>query len=288
MPTSFGGLVVNLDILVMKGTPFNLIIGLPSLERLQDCIDLGKQHVQVTVGNVTVKLGLNMDFERFSQSGTSTESEDFTSDSEAVPDSSTTSKNDFVLAPLDWEPFEPDLGLVKTLYSATDEAGEGLDGLPHRSEEDPEKLHVVLLTGKLRHLDSGAKESLISSIENSGIADWSLDDLRPADVPATQSFELEDPSPIGHASRRLLPRHNGVVREELDKMLKAGIIIPSVPVWSFRVFIASTKDGKLRFCVDYRTLNRRMKSDRWPLPKIEDIFDDSEENAVFTALDLSS
>ena len=45
MPTSFDGLVVNLDFLVVKGTPFDLIIGHPSSERLQACIDLGAQHV---------------------------------------------------------------------------------------------------------------------------------------------------------------------------------------------------------------------------------------------------
>lgn len=82
------------------------------------------------MGNTAVKLGLNMDVERVLQSGTSTESEDFTSDSEAVPDSSTNSENDFILATLDREPSERDLGIIKTLDSATHEAGEGLDGLP--------------------------------------------------------------------------------------------------------------------------------------------------------------
>lgn len=57
-------------------------------------------------------------------------------------------------------------------------------------------------------------------------------------------------------------------------MLEAGIITPSNSVWSFSVVIASKKDGELRFCVDYRTLNQKMKADHWSLPKIEVIFDD--------------
>ena len=125
-------------------------------------------------------------------------------------------------------------------------------------------------------------------MEHFGIAAWSLDDLRPADVPVTHSFELKDPSPNRHASRRLPPRHNGVVRQELDNMLEAGIITPSVSAWLFPVVIASKKDGKLRFCVDYRALNRRMKADRWPLPKIEEILGDLEKSAVLTTLDLFS
>lgn len=52
--------------------------------------------------------------------------------------------------------------------------------------------------------------------------------------------------------------------------------------------IASKKDGKPRFFVDYRSLNRVMKADRWPLPKIEELFDDLQGSAVFTALDLFS
>ena len=114
---------MNLDLLVVKGMPFDLIIRLRSLERLQACIDLGKQHVPVIAGKSNAKLGLNMDFEWFPQSGTSTEIEDFTSDSEAVPDSSTTGENDFVLASFDREPFEPDQGLTRTPDAATDEAG---------------------------------------------------------------------------------------------------------------------------------------------------------------------
>ena len=61
IPTSFGELIVKLDSLVVKGTLFNLIIGLRTLERLQECIDLGKQHVQMTVGEDTTRLGLIMD-----------------------------------------------------------------------------------------------------------------------------------------------------------------------------------------------------------------------------------
>ena len=54
-----------------------------------------------------------MDVEHVSRSTASTENEDFTSDSEAVPVSSTASDNAFVLATLDQAPFEPDLGLTK-------------------------------------------------------------------------------------------------------------------------------------------------------------------------------
>ena len=112
--------------------------------------------------------------------------------------------------------------------------------------------------------------------------------MRPADVPTTHSFELEDSFPITHSARRLPLRHNDTVREEIDNMLKAGIITRSVSAWSFPIVIVTMKDGKSQFCVDYRALNRKMKADRWPLPKIEEIFDDLEGSTVFTTLDLCS
>lgn len=155
-------------------------------------------------------------------------------------------------------------------------------------EEEGDHLHHVLLRDKIRHLAADTWSILAAAIEQSGIGAWSLDDLTPANVPATHSFELEDQTPIRHMARRLPLHQNNVVREEIDKMLKAGIITPSVSGFSVEVLIASKKDDKSRFCVDYRTLNRRMKADRWPLPRMEEIIDNLEGSEVLTTLDLFS
>ena len=48
------------------------------------------------------------------------------------------------------------------------------------------------------------------------------------------------------------------------------------------------KDGNSSFCVDYRTLNQKMKADRWPLPKIEEIIDDLKGSAYFSSQNLFS
>lgn len=112
--------------------------------------------------------------------------------------------------------------------------------------------------------------------------------MRSADVPVTHSIELEDPHPLRHGSRPLPPCHNGVVREELDKILKAGIIAPSVSALSFLIVIVSNNEGKPRFCVDYCILNRGMKADRCPLPNIEKIFHSLEGSSFFKTPDLFS
>ena len=71
-------------------------------------------------------------------------------------------------------------------------------------------------------------------------------------------------------------------------MLEAGIITPSSSAWSYPVVIVSEKHRDPRFCVEYRTINQRIKADRWTLPKMEEILDDLEGSAFFTSLDLFS
>ena len=155
-------------------------------------------------------------------------------------------------------------------------------------QDSEESLRAATLAAKLAHLPGKTQEEISHALRESNVVAWSLHELRPCDVPVSHSFELETETPIHSSIRRLPSRHATVVREELDKMLKAGIITPSSSAWSFSVVIASKKDGKPRFCVDYRTLNRVMKADSWPLPKIEELFDELRGSHFFTTLDLFS
>ena len=75
-----------------------------------------------------------------------------------------------------------------------------------------------LLMSKLSHISKKNADHIICSIKSMRIAACSLDDLRPADVPVSHYFELMDDTPISHAARRLPPRHDAVVREEINKM----------------------------------------------------------------------
>lgn len=80
-----------------------------------------------------------------------------------------------------------------------------------------------------------------------------------------------------------------IVKEELDKLLEVGIVTLAVPAnhaWSFPIVRDNKKDGKPRLCVDYRELNRKMKVYRWPLPMIQEIFDDFAGSEIFSTLDF--
>lgn len=91
-----------------------------------------------------------------------------------------------------------------------------------------------------------------------------------------------------HRCRRMPPKHNEIVKKELDLMLEVRIVTPAFSAWSFPVVIATKEDGKPRFRVDYRALNQLMKPDRFTLPKIHKIFDELAGGVYYKTLDFFS
>jgi transposase InsO family protein len=80
----------------------------------------------------------------------------------------------------------------------------------------------------------------------------------------------------------------GLIEDEIDKMLAMGIIQPSNSPWASPVTLVPKKDGTTRFCVDYRALNAVTVKDRYPLPIIQDIFDELRGASMFTTMDMRS
>ena len=94
--------------------------------------------------------------------------------------------------------------------------------------------------------------------------------------------------PIKHKLRRT-PLHFAKEEEEhLNKMLTAGVIQPSVSEWAAAPVLVRKRDGSVRWCVDYRALNKVTKKDVFPLPLIEDCMDALEDNCWFSKLDSNS
>ena len=59
---------------------------------------------------------------------------------------------------------------------------------------------------------------------------------------------------------------------QLEKLLKRGYICPSVSPWGALVLFVKKKNGALRMCIDFRYLNKSTMKDKYPLPKIDDLF----------------
>ncbi|CAF1433061.1 unnamed protein product [Rotaria sp. Silwood1] len=77
-------------------------------------------------------------------------------------------------------------------------------------------------------------------------------------------------------------------QQEIDKMLKAGIIIPSHSPWSSPVVLLKKPNGEFRFIIDYRKLNSITKKDSYPQPTVEELIQRLGGHSWFTKLDLKS
>ena len=60
---------------------------------------------------------------------------------------------------------------------------------------------------------------------------------------------------------------------QLEELLKKGYIRPSVSPWGAPVLFVKKKDGTMRLCIDFRQLNKATVKNKYPLPRIDDLFD---------------
>lgn len=71
-------------------------------------------------------------------------------------------------------------------------------------------------------------------------------------------------------------------------MLEARVISPYSSPWGFPVVFVNKKDGAPRFCIDYRSLNDIMKADKFSIPLLEEIVDDTGDAELFSGLYMFS
>ncbi|GJR97908.1 putative nucleotidyltransferase, ribonuclease H [Tanacetum coccineum] len=67
-----------------------------------------------------------------------------------------------------------------------------------------------------------------------------------------------------------------------------GFIRPSTSPWGAPVLFVKKKDGSFRMCIDYRELNKLTIKNRYPLPRIDDLFDQLQGSSVYSKIDLRS
>ncbi|KAL0540150.1 hypothetical protein IC582_024380 [Cucumis melo] len=103
------------------------------------------------------------------------------------------------------------------------------------------------------------------------------------------AIELEPGTvPISRAPYRMAPAELKELKVQLQELLDKGFIRPSVSPWGAPVLFVKKKDGSMRLCIDYRELNKVTVKNRYPLPRIDDLFDQLQGATVFSKIDLWS
>jgi hypothetical protein len=94
--------------------------------------------------------------------------------------------------------------------------------------------------------------------------------------------------PIHKAPYRMAPAELKELKQQLQELLDRGFIRPSVSPWGAPVLFVQKKDGLMRLCIDYHELNRVTIKNKYPFPRIDDLFDQLKEATVFSKIDLRS
>nr|GFA10493.1 transposon Ty3-G Gag-Pol polyprotein [Tanacetum cinerariifolium] len=92
--------------------------------------------------------------------------------------------------------------------------------------------------------------------------------------------------PISKAPYRMAPVELKELKDQLQELLERGFIRPSVSPWGAPVLFVKKKDGSMRLCIDYRELNKITIRNRYPLPRIDDLFDQLQGAMHFSKIDL--
>nr|GEZ93484.1 putative reverse transcriptase domain-containing protein [Tanacetum cinerariifolium] len=95
-------------------------------------------------------------------------------------------------------------------------------------------------------------------------------------------------APVARAPYRLVPAEMQELSTQLQELSDRGFIRPSSSPWGAPILFVKKKDGSFRMCIDYRELNKLTMKNRYPLPRIDDLFDQLQWSRVYSKIDMGS
>ncbi|GJX46455.1 retrotransposon protein, putative, ty3-gypsy subclass [Tanacetum coccineum] len=112
-------------------------------------------------------------------------------------------------------------------------------------------------------------------------------------LPPTRQVEFQidlvpGAAPVARAPYRLAPSEMEELSTQLQELSDKGIIRPSSSPWGALVLFVKNKDGSFRMCIDYRELNKLTVKNRYPLLRIDDLFDQLQGSSVYSKINLRS
>ena len=121
-------------------------------------------------------------------------------------------------------------------------------------------------------------------------------DVFPNDIsglPSNRAIEfvielIQGIEPISIPPYRMAPAELKELKAQLEELLSKGFIRPSTSQWAAPVLFVKKKNGSLLLCIDYRQLNRVTIRNQYPLPRIDELFDQLHGSRVYSKIDLRS
>jgi hypothetical protein len=155
--------------------------------------------------------------------------------------------------------------------------------------------HTTLYLPFKDDIDSCAYVTIISPLDEIPVV-CEYPDVFPDELPGMPpdrdvEFVIElQPStaPISKRPYRMPPKKLAELKNQLQKLLDKGYIRPSSSPWGCPTLFVKKKDGSLRLCVDYRPLNAVTIKNKYPLPRIDVLFDQLAGARVLSKTDLRS
>ncbi|GJY06098.1 putative reverse transcriptase domain-containing protein [Tanacetum coccineum] len=171
------------------------------------------------------------------------------------------------------QPFKINLMLIKL------DSYDGVIGMDWLS-----KYHSkILYDEKVVHIPIDGKALIIRDVF--------LEDL-PGLPPVRQvEFQIDlipGAAPVARTPYRLAPSEMQELSNQLQELTNRGFIRPSTSPWGALILFVKNKDGSFRMCIDYRELNKLTIKNHYPLPRIDDLFDQLQGSSVYSKIDLRS
>ncbi|GKG18470.1 putative reverse transcriptase domain-containing protein, partial [Tanacetum coccineum] len=95
-------------------------------------------------------------------------------------------------------------------------------------------------------------------------------------------------APVARAPYRLAPSEMKELSVQLQELLEKGFIRSSSSPWGVPVLFVKKKDGSFKMCIDYRELNKLTVMNRYPLLRIDDLFDQLQGSSIYSKINLRS
>ncbi|GJU99202.1 putative reverse transcriptase domain-containing protein [Tanacetum coccineum] len=158
-----------------------------------------------------------------------------------------------------------------------------------RGDRSKTRLNLISCIKTEKYISRGCQVFMIQVMEKKAdekrLEDISVvkefPDVFPEDLPGIPpvrqvEFQIDlipGAAPIARTPYRLAPSEMQELSNQLQELTDRGFIRPSTSPWGAPVLFVKKKDGSFRMCIDYRELNKLTIKNRYPLPRIDDLFD---------------